>query len=109
MTEITAPESETPRQQEARPRARVFYAKDAFEGLALMDELCGHVPPEKITLTAPKRRKAYRQTTQEEWEAHLQKATETYVKSDVQPAARVGLGRARIEPALGAELAPERA
>jgi 5-methyltetrahydrofolate--homocysteine methyltransferase len=63
-----SPESEAPRQQEARPRARVFYAKDAFEGLALMDELCGHVPAEKITLTGPKRRKAYRQTTQEEWE-----------------------------------------
>jgi 5-methyltetrahydrofolate--homocysteine methyltransferase len=84
-----SPESEAPRMQEARPRARVFYAKDAFEGLALMDELCGHVPAEKITLTGPKRRKAYRQTTQEEWETHLQKATDTYVKSEVRPAPRV--------------------
>src|SRR5690606_5724984 len=39
------------RASEAQPRSRVFYAKDAFEGLALMDELCGHVPPDKITLT----------------------------------------------------------
>jgi 5-methyltetrahydrofolate--homocysteine methyltransferase len=77
------------RLSEARPRSRVFYAKDAFEGLALMDELCGHVPPDKITLTAPKRIKAYRQTTQEEWEAHLRKSMETYVKSDVQPATRI--------------------
>jgi 5-methyltetrahydrofolate--homocysteine methyltransferase len=83
------PDVETPRQQEARPRARVFYAKDAFEGLALMDELCGHVAPDKITLTAPKRRKAYRQTTHEEWDSHLKKATETYVKSEVQPAPRI--------------------
>jgi 5-methyltetrahydrofolate--homocysteine methyltransferase len=77
------------RQQEARPRARVFYAKDAFEGLALMDELCGHVPPDKITLTGPKPRKAYRHTTQEEWELHLKRSLETYVKSEVQPATRV--------------------
>ncbi|MCY0988944.1 methionine synthase [Nannocystis sp. ILAH1] len=77
------------RQAESRPRSRVFYAKDAFEGLALMDELCGHVPPDKISLTAPKRIKAYRQTTQEEWEAHMRKSMETYVKSEVQPAARV--------------------
>ena len=85
------PEAETgtQRQQEARPRARVFYAKDAFEGLALMDELCGHVAPDKITLTGPKPRKAYRHTTQEEWEAHLKRALETYVKSAVQPAPRV--------------------
>jgi 5-methyltetrahydrofolate--homocysteine methyltransferase len=84
------PDGEGPqRPQGARERARVFYAKDAFEGLALMDELCGHVPPDRITLTSPKRRKAYRQTTQEEWEAHLKKATETYVKSEVPPAARV--------------------
>ncbi len=75
--------------QDARPRARVFYAKDAFEGLALMDELCGHVAPDKITLTGPKPRKAYRHTTQEEWEAHLKRALETYTKSEVQPAARV--------------------
>lgn len=82
----------TPEQRQAkedRPRARVFYAKDAFEGLGLMDELCGHVPPDRISLTAPKRIKAYRQTTQEEWEAHLRKAMDTYVKSEVTPAARV--------------------
>ena len=84
------PEGEAPqRLQEARPRARVFYAKDAFEGLALMDELCGHVPPDKITLTGPKPRKAYRHTTQEEWELHLKKAIETYVKSYVTPVSRV--------------------
>jgi 5-methyltetrahydrofolate--homocysteine methyltransferase len=81
----------TPQRQapEARQRARVFYAKDAFEGLSLMDELCGHVPPDRISLTAPKRIKAYRQTTQEEWEAHLRKAMATYVKSEVAPATRV--------------------
>jgi 5-methyltetrahydrofolate--homocysteine methyltransferase len=86
-----APEQEDgpKRQQEARPRARVFYAKDAFEGLALMDELCGHVAPDKITLTGPKPRKAYRHTTQEEWESHLKRALETYMKSEVQPASRV--------------------
>ena len=77
------------RLQEARPRASVYYAKDAFEGLALMDELCGHVPADKITLTGPKPRKTYRHTTQEEWELHLKKATETYVKSEVKPATRV--------------------
>lgn len=73
----------------AQPRARVFYAKDAFEGLGLMDELCGHVPQDKMKLTAPKKIKAYRQTTQDEWEAHMQKAMATYVKSEVQPALRV--------------------
>ncbi len=84
-----SPEAEAPRQQEAQPRARVYYAKDAFEGLALMDELCGHVPADKITLTGPRPRKAYRHTTQEEWEAHVTKATETYVQSAVKPALRL--------------------
>ncbi len=89
-TPEASPEAEdAPRLQAARPRARVFYAKDAFEGLALMDELCGHVAPDKITLTGPKPRKAYRHTTQEEYEAHLKKAIETYVKSEVQPVSRV--------------------
>ena len=82
-------EASPTRLQEARPRASVYYAKDAFEGLALMDELCGHVPPDKITLTGPKPRKTYRHTTQEEWELHLKKATETFVKSEVKPATRV--------------------
>ena len=86
-----APDAASPASpaQPAPPRARVFYAKDAFEGLALMDELCGHVAPDKITLTGPKPRKAYRHTTQEEQAAHLKKAIETYVKNDVKPASRV--------------------
>ena len=76
-------------QRQGRPRARVFYAKDAFEGLSLMDELCGHVPQDKIALTSPQRIKAYRQTTQEEWDAHLRRAMETYVKSEVPLATRI--------------------
>jgi len=73
----------------AQAHARVFYAKDAFEGLSLMDELCGHVPADKITLTAPKRRRAYRHNTHAEWEAHLQKAMTTYVRSKIKPASRI--------------------
>jgi 5-methyltetrahydrofolate--homocysteine methyltransferase len=73
---------------DARPKSQVFYAKDAFEGLALMDELCGHVPAPERRLTAPRRHKAYRQTTQEEWAAQLERAMSTYVRSAVPPAAR---------------------
>ena len=85
------PEEEEPQRQapDARPPSQVFYAKDAFEGLALMDELCGHVPAEGQRLTAPRRRRAYRQTTQEEWEAQLQRAMTTYVRSGVPRAARI--------------------
>jgi 5-methyltetrahydrofolate--homocysteine methyltransferase len=87
--DLDASEATQRQAPEARPRSRVFYAKDAFEGLALMDELCGHVPPDRLNLTTPKRIKAYRQTTQEEWEIHLRKAMDTYVKSEVAPATRV--------------------
>ncbi|MEZ4448536.1 MAG: methionine synthase [Nannocystaceae bacterium] len=78
-----------PRQApEARPNVQVFYAKDAFEGLALMDELCGHVAADERRLTAPRRRKAYRHSTVAEWESHLEKAMSTYVRSGVKPALR---------------------
>lgn len=73
----------------AQAQARVFYAKDAFEGLSLMDELCGHVPADKITLTAPKRRRAYRHNTHAEWEEHLRKAMTTYVRPKIKPASRI--------------------
>ena len=88
---IPAGEGDEPLRQapEARPHAQVFYAKDAFEGLSLMDEICGHVPAESRRLTAPKRRKAYRQTTQEEWDAHMERAMTTYVRSEVKPAGRI--------------------
>ncbi len=66
----------------ARSRARVFYARDAFDGMRLMDELTGQIPAEKFELTTRNRR-AYRQQTMEEWEARLERALTTYVRTDI--------------------------
>ncbi len=74
-----------PRLGSPRLKARVFYAKDAFEGLGLMDELCGHVPVERRLLTSAKRRPSYRHVTREEYEERLDRAVNTYVRSGVRP------------------------
>jgi len=91
QAETEAPSDDAAHRQAplAQPQARVFYAKDAFEGLSLMDELCGHVPADKIKLTGAKRRKAYRHNTRAEWEEHLQKAMDTYVRPKIKPAPSV--------------------
>jgi 5-methyltetrahydrofolate--homocysteine methyltransferase len=66
----------------AHSRARVFYARDAFDGLQLMDEITGQIPTKDFKLTTRQRR-AYRQQTMKEWESHLERALETYVRNDV--------------------------
>ncbi len=71
-----------------RADCTVYYAGDAFEGLGLMEELCGQVPAEKRTLTTRAPRVARRKTAFEEMEAKLH-AGEAYVPSKTPPAPRI--------------------
>ena len=72
----------------------VYYGADAFTGLRLMDELCGHVAPEARTLTGPGRKKMQARSAQkallrtEREEAALALASE-YAPSDVPPAQQI--------------------
>ena len=72
----------------------VYYGADAFTGLRLMDELCGHVAPEARTLTGPGRKKMQARSAQkallrtEREEAALALAAE-YVPSDVPAAEQI--------------------
>jgi 5-methyltetrahydrofolate--homocysteine methyltransferase len=72
----------------AYPTGEVYYGQDAFSGLRLMDELCGHT--ETRTLTGPGRKRS--QAKFESREDKEQKALALagkYVPSDVKPAARL--------------------
>ncbi len=76
------------RGQRARDDCQVWYASDAFEGLNLMEELCGQVPEEKRTLTTRAPRERTRLTAFEEMEAKL-KAGEAYVPTNTPPPPRI--------------------
>ena len=72
----------------------VYYGVDAFSGLRLMDELCGHIKPEDRTLTGPGRKKLAGQRIQSELnKAELRveamQAAMEYVPSDVSQLAQV--------------------
>jgi 5-methyltetrahydrofolate--homocysteine methyltransferase len=72
----------------------VYYGADAFTGLRLMDELCGHVAPEARTLTGPGRKRLAARLVEkalvraEKEEATLA-AAHAYAPSDVQPSAAI--------------------
>ena len=76
------------RDQPGREACSVYYASDAFEGLALMDELCGQVPTEKRKLTTRAAKVNTRKTAYEELEEKL-RAGAAYVPSDTAPAPRI--------------------
>ncbi len=66
----------------------VYYGTDAFTGLKLMDELCGHT--ETRTLTGPGRKKVKaRFESREDEERKALAQAYKYVPSDVPPAARI--------------------
>jgi len=72
----------------------VYYGLDAFTGLRLMDELCGHTKPEDRTLTGPGRKKLAGQRISRELEraeekAKAQEASTAYVPSDVPQLAQI--------------------
>src|SRR6185295_6417247 len=68
--------------------SEVYYGQDAFSGLKLMDELCGHTETRTLTGPGRKRARARFETRAEEEERTLAKSR-TYRPSDVQPAPRV--------------------
>ena len=72
----------------AYPTGEVYYGQDAFLGLKLMDELCGH---NKVrTLTGPGRKRAKaRFESREDQEQKALAASKLYVKSEVAPAPRI--------------------
>ncbi len=82
----------------------VYYGVDAFTGLRLMDELCGHVKPEDRTLTGPGRKRLAGQRISSElhkaeqraeaWEAAM-----AYASSDVQ-----SLAQLPVPPFWGAKI-----
>ena len=66
----------------------VYYGVDAFTGLRLMDELCGHTKPDDRILTGPGRKKLAGQRISSELQkaeqkAELMAAALEYAKSDV--------------------------
>jgi len=72
----------------------VYYGADAFTGLRLMNELCGHVAPEARALTGPGRKKlagrlAEKALSREEKEASILAASQAYAPSDVPPAPHI--------------------
>jgi 5-methyltetrahydrofolate--homocysteine methyltransferase len=69
---------------DAYTTGEVYYAPDAFAGLRLMEELCGHVKTR--TLTGPGRKRARRRKAEEPTrEVDLY----AWAKSDVEPAERI--------------------
>jgi 5-methyltetrahydrofolate--homocysteine methyltransferase len=68
--------------------APVWYAADAFDGLQLMDEICGQIPKEQFKLTTRKARTTSQRTAHEILQEKLE-AGKAYVPSQVPPAPRM--------------------
>jgi 5-methyltetrahydrofolate--homocysteine methyltransferase len=84
----------------AYPTGEVYYGQDAFSGLKLMDELCGH--QKDRVLTGPGRKKAKaRFESREDKEQKALAASTKYVKSDIGPAPRIP-----TPPFLGSRVIP---
>ena len=62
---------------------RVYYGLDAFTGLRLMEEICGHTAPSELTLTGSELRERRGKTRVEKEEASKDFASE-FVKVDLQ-------------------------
>ncbi len=72
----------------------VYYGADAFTGLRLMEELCGHVPPDARTLTGPGRKRhaarlVEKALSRAEKEEALLAAAHAYAPSDVPQAPHI--------------------
>ncbi len=80
--------AETPSAGPAPLPHQVWYASDAFDGLQLMEEICGHCPPEQRKLTSKTARVATVKTAHEILEEKLRIGT-AYVPSDIGPAKRI--------------------
>lgn len=80
----------------------VWYAPDAFDGLQLMDELCGQIPPEKFKLTTKTARTATVKTAHQIMEEKLELG-KAYVPSGTPAAPRIPMppfwGRRVVEAA----------
>ncbi|GDY11982.1 methionine synthase [Planctomycetota bacterium] len=74
--------------QPPAPSHLVWYAPDAFDGLQLMEELCGHVAPDKLRLTTKATRKAVVKTAQQILDEKLAAGT-AYVPSGIPAAPRI--------------------
>jgi len=72
----------------AYPTGEVYYGQDAFSGLKLMDELCGHQKDRVLTGPGRKRAKA-RFESREDQEQKALAASAKYVKSDIGAAAKI--------------------
>ncbi|WP_041652511.1 methionine synthase [Allomeiothermus silvanus] len=86
----------------------VYYASDAFDGLQLMDELCGHAPP-KLT---SRFQSGHKYKTAYEILMEKLEAGSEYVPSNIPPAARIPRppfwGRQVVRSGVGKTL-PQRA
>ena len=69
----------------------VYYGLDAFAGLHLMNELCGHTPQAQRVLTGPGRKKLAKRRSAPTAEATAERraAEQRYAPSDVKPAPHV--------------------
>jgi 5-methyltetrahydrofolate--homocysteine methyltransferase len=76
------------RKSDDEPAHRVWYAADAFDGLQLMDELCGQIAKDRYKLTTAVARKATVRTAHEILQEKLAKGT-AYIASATQPATRI--------------------
>ena len=79
---------------QAYSTGEVYYGLDAFTGLRLMEELCGHVAPEDRTLTGPGRKKlaaqaAHKAMVRAEKEEVALAAAQAYAPSDIAPATHI--------------------
>ena len=74
--------------QDSYKTGEVYYGLDAFSGLHLMDELCGHV--KNRTLTGPGRKRFHRRKSEAAGkETRAQGLPTDWAQSDVKPAATV--------------------
>lgn len=70
--------------RQAYPTGNVFYASDAFEGLALMEQICGHAPPLRPTSPTTRAVKTAYELQQEKLAAGS-----VYIPSDLPPAPQI--------------------
>ncbi|HZS42163.1 MAG TPA: methionine synthase, partial [Polyangia bacterium] len=74
--------------QAAYTSGEVYYGQDAFSGLKLMDELCGHTEVRTLTGPGRKRVKARFESREDQEKATLERA-DRYQPSDIKPAQRI--------------------
>src|SRR5262249_34476374 len=75
--------------QDAYPTGEVYYGVDAFTGLHLMDELCGHTRERVLTGPGRKRIRRKREADDAQAAARRLEMLRQYAASDVKPAPHV--------------------